>query len=159
MGLWAQAGDARQRPIDMVSEYKCVALNVDMEATVGERTTVDALVAASNVNDGAREEDVWAAAAAAAAEHLRSPTARSGSPEAEGEDDAASEARSERGDAAGFGDGVMAYFGDHQARVHACLFILKSTPFAGAHERTVKFSTSCTSCVNYGVTGLKVGFK
>lgn len=50
--MHAQGGDAKQRPIDMVSEYKCTAINVDMQATVGQRSTVDGLVAASSVNEG-----------------------------------------------------------------------------------------------------------
>ncbi len=103
----------------MVSEYKCVALNVDMEATVGDRPTVDALIAASSVDEGAREEDAWAAAAPAA-EPPRG--AKVGSPrvdEVDG-DDAGSETGSIRGSAGGCGDGVMAYFGDNQARMHAC---------------------------------------
>ena len=52
----AQVGDAKQRPIDMVSEYKCSAINVDMQATVGRRSSVDELIAASSVNQGAPEK-------------------------------------------------------------------------------------------------------
>lgn len=55
-GMHAQGGDAKQRPIDMVSEYKCTAINVDMQATVGQRSAVDELIAASNMNEGAPQK-------------------------------------------------------------------------------------------------------
>ena len=139
-GPRAQGGDARQRPIDMVSEYKCIALGVDMDATVGDRASVDALVAASNVNDGAREEDAWAATD----DQPRGTAAKSGSQGDEAEDDNASETRSERGGAAGCGDGVMAYFGDHQARMHAHFSFFNACQIAGAPKQEGSVNSAST---------------
>lgn len=122
----AQGDGAVQRPIDMVSEYKCVALNVDMQATVGQRAAVDPLVGRGALNEGAREQDGWGAASVGAAEPREAAgnasgpdeeaRARSGGQgdEAEHSHDDGSDARS---DAAGAGDCVMAYFGDHQVCV------------------------------------------
>lgn len=103
----------------MVSEYKCTALKVEMEATMGERCTVDPLVSASPVCVGAPEQDAWAAAAQQA-----QPSAAQGrgtdddDPEGlqnMGEEGDAHSVRSEGCSSPGAAsDCVMAYFGDHQ---------------------------------------------
>ena len=49
----AQGDGRKQKPVDVVAEYKCSAINVDLKATVGQLGEIGPLVAAS-VSLGAR---------------------------------------------------------------------------------------------------------
>ena len=48
-----QGGDARQAPIDVAAEYKCCAIEAAIDARVGDRASIDPLVHASGVCQGA----------------------------------------------------------------------------------------------------------
>jgi hypothetical protein len=99
----------------MVSAYKCTALNVSMEANVGDRATVDPLVAASTVCEGAPEQDAWGAVGAMDLRDQAGDRTEDGdevSADTEVGDDGSDGVDTDARSAAS--DCVMAYLGDHQ---------------------------------------------
>ena len=51
--LLQQGGDARQAPLDVAAAYKCCAIAASIDARVGDRASIDPLVHASGVCQGA----------------------------------------------------------------------------------------------------------
>ena len=93
--LCAQGDGRKQKPIDVVAEYKCSAINVNLKATVGQLGEVGPLVAASSISLGARDEDAWAVGQLESAVSMPAES-------------------SDRNEGSAAGDRVMAYLGDHQ---------------------------------------------
>lgn len=90
-----QGDGQKQKPVDVVAEYKCSAINVNLKATVGQLGEVGPLVAASSISLGARDEDAWAVGQLESAVSMPAET-------------------SDRNEGSAAGDRVMAYLGDHQ---------------------------------------------